>query len=193
MTAVAPYVSQLRAKNLAVLHSIRPAVLQPGARRDLSAFVDDPLVHRHFATIRDPTRPLRTLHRAYLAGGDDLRKLSLPLVAEDELQCRFDRMTFVVATRKPAALVKVSDVFKTDKDALLLERLGVERVSNPSTAASSDRPIGHHGGLSRSRAYVTSVYFGELPGHSQFHSLWRLVARSALKSAVDCPSTNPGA
>ena len=39
---------------------------------------------------------------------------------EDELQRRFDRMTFVVATRKLEQLphwVKVSDVFKTDEDA----------------------------------------------------------------------------
>ncbi len=39
---------------------------------------------------------------------------------EDELQRRFDKMTFVVATRKLAQLphwVRVSEVFKTDEDA----------------------------------------------------------------------------
>jgi hypothetical protein len=49
--------------------------------------------------------------------------------SEDELQKRFDRMTFVVATRKLEQLpqwVKVSDVFKTDSDGPFLERAGVE-------------------------------------------------------------------
>ena len=48
---------------------------------------------------------------------------------EDELQKRFDRMTFVVATRKLVQLpqwVKVSDVFKTDSDGPFMERAGVE-------------------------------------------------------------------
>ena len=47
---------------------------------------------------------------------------------EDELQQRFDRMTFVVATRKLEQLpqwVKVTDVFKTDSDAPFLKRAGV--------------------------------------------------------------------
>ncbi len=49
--------------------------------------------------------------------------------SEDELQKRFDRMTFVVATRKLEQLpqwVKVSEVFKTDSDGPFLERAGVE-------------------------------------------------------------------
>jgi hypothetical protein len=61
---------------------------------------------------------------------------------EDELQKRFDRMTFVVATRKLAQLphwVKVSDVFKTDEDAPFLERAGVERVSDPKYRKYSQR------------------------------------------------------
>lgn len=48
--------------------------------------------------------------------------------SEDELQKRFDRMTFVVATRKLEQLpqwVKVTDVFKTDSDALFLKRAGI--------------------------------------------------------------------
>lgn len=49
--------------------------------------------------------------------------------SEDELQKRFDRMTFVVSTRKLEQLpqwVKVSEVFKTDSDGPFLERAGVE-------------------------------------------------------------------
>src|SRR6266404_9595077 len=52
--------------------------------------------------------------------------------SEDELQRRFNRMTFVVATRKLEQLpqwVKVTDVFKTDEDAPFLERAGIERVN----------------------------------------------------------------
>ena len=47
---------------------------------------------------------------------------------EDELQRRFERMTFVVATNKLAALpqwVKVSDVFKSDSDKNILTRAGI--------------------------------------------------------------------
>lgn len=49
--------------------------------------------------------------------------------SEDELQKRFDRMTFVVATRKLEQLpqwVKVSEVFSTDSDGPFMERAGVE-------------------------------------------------------------------
>jgi hypothetical protein len=48
--------------------------------------------------------------------------------SEDELQKRFDRMTFVVATRKLEQLpqwVKVTEVFKTDSDAQFLRRAGI--------------------------------------------------------------------
>jgi hypothetical protein len=61
---------------------------------------------------------------------------------EDELQRRFDQMTFVVSTRKLEQLpqwVKVSDVFKTDEDAPFLERAGVERVSDPRYKKYSQR------------------------------------------------------
>jgi hypothetical protein len=47
---------------------------------------------------------------------------------EDELQQRFNRMTFVVGTRKLSQLpqwVKVSDVFQTDSDATFLRNAGV--------------------------------------------------------------------
>src|SRR2546421_7194885 len=48
--------------------------------------------------------------------------------SEDELQKRFDGMTFVVATKKLEQLphwVKVTDVFKTDNDSPFLKRAGV--------------------------------------------------------------------
>src|SRR5664279_1417845 len=44
--------------------------------------------------------------------------------SEDELQKRFDQMTFVVSTKKIESLpqwIKVSDVFKTDSDAPFLK------------------------------------------------------------------------
>src|SRR6266568_2998973 len=62
--------------------------------------------------------------------------------SEDELQKRFDRMTFVVATRKLEQLpqwVKVSEVFKTDEDAPFLERAGIEKVSDPRYKKYSQR------------------------------------------------------
>lgn len=61
---------------------------------------------------------------------------------EDELQKRFDRMTFVVATRKLEQLphwVKVSEVFATDEDAPFLERAGIEKVSDPRFKKYSQR------------------------------------------------------
>ena len=54
--------------------------------------------------------------------------------SEDELQRRFDRMTFVVATRKLAALpqwVSVSGVFKNDSDTAILKRAGVSNFDDP--------------------------------------------------------------
>lgn len=47
---------------------------------------------------------------------------------DDELQRRFERMTFVVSTNKLAALpqwVKVSDVFKSDSDTTFLKSAGI--------------------------------------------------------------------
>lgn len=62
--------------------------------------------------------------------------------SEDELQKRFDRMTFVVATRKLEQLpqwVKVTEVFKTDNDALFLKRAGVTGFEDPSYEKYSQR------------------------------------------------------
>jgi hypothetical protein len=61
---------------------------------------------------------------------------------EDELQKRFDRMTFVVATRKLEHLpqwVKVTEVFKTDSDAGFLKRAGVSGFDDPNYERYSQR------------------------------------------------------
>lgn len=61
---------------------------------------------------------------------------------DDELQRRFDKMTFVVATRKLEQMpqwVKVTEVFKTDEDAPFLERAGIEKVSDPRYKKYSQR------------------------------------------------------
>ncbi len=61
---------------------------------------------------------------------------------EDELQRRFDRMTFVVATRKLQQLpqwVKVTEVFKTDSDAGFLKRAGVSSFDDPNYERYSQR------------------------------------------------------
>ncbi len=60
----------------------------------------------------------------------------------DELQRRFDKMTFLVATRKIETLhhwVKVTDVFKTDEDAPFLSRAGIEKISDPLYTKYSQR------------------------------------------------------
>jgi hypothetical protein len=62
--------------------------------------------------------------------------------SEDELQRRFDKMTFVVTTRKLEQLphwVKVSDVFRTDGDAPFLSRAGIEKISDPRYTNYSQR------------------------------------------------------
>ncbi len=61
---------------------------------------------------------------------------------DDDLQTRFNRMTFVVATKQLANLpqwVKVSEVFKTDEDAPFLERAGIEKVNDPRYKKYSQR------------------------------------------------------
>lgn len=61
---------------------------------------------------------------------------------EDELQKRFDRMTFVVATKKLAQLphwVKVTDVFKSDSDTEFLKRAGVTNFDDPNYERYSKR------------------------------------------------------
>ena len=61
---------------------------------------------------------------------------------EDELEARINKMAFVVATRKLAALpdwVRVSEVFKTDQDAPFLQRAGIERFDDPRYTKYSQR------------------------------------------------------
>jgi hypothetical protein len=74
--------------------------------------------------------------------------------SNDELQQRFDRMTFVVATRKleqQPHWVKVSEVFKNDEDAPFLHRAGVETISDPLYTKYSRR-------LAKLRAIRRYVY-----------------------------------
>jgi len=62
--------------------------------------------------------------------------------SEDELQKRFDRMTFVVATRKLEQLpqwVKVTEVFKTDSDRPFLKRAGITDLDDPRSEKYSQR------------------------------------------------------
>ena len=74
--------------------------------------------------------------------------------SEDDLQKRFDRMTFLVTTRKLEQLpqwVKVTDVFKTDSDAGFLKRAGVSSFDDPNYERYSQR-------LSRLRGIRKYVY-----------------------------------
>jgi hypothetical protein len=62
--------------------------------------------------------------------------------SEDELQRRFDKMTFVVSTKKleqSPHWVKVSEVFKTDDDTPFLERAGIEELRDPRCKKYSKR------------------------------------------------------
>src|SRR5437867_3652307 len=73
---------------------------------------------------------------------------------EDELQRRFDKMTFVVSTRKLAQLpywIKVSEGFKTDSDAAFLKRAGVSGFDDPRYEQYSQR-------LARLRSIRRYVY-----------------------------------
>jgi len=73
---------------------------------------------------------------------------------EDELQQRFNKMTFVVATKKLEQLpqwVKVTEVFKTDEDAPFLQRAGIESFNDPRFKKYSQR-------LARLRAIRKYVY-----------------------------------
>jgi hypothetical protein len=61
---------------------------------------------------------------------------------EDELLKRFNKMTFVVATRKLEQLphwVQVADVFKTDNDAPFLKRAGISGFDDPRNEKYSQR------------------------------------------------------
>lgn len=62
--------------------------------------------------------------------------------SEDELQKRFDKMTFVISTRKleqQATWVRVTDVFRTDSDAAFLRRAGVSGFDDPRYEKYSQR------------------------------------------------------
>jgi len=61
---------------------------------------------------------------------------------EDELQKRFNKMVFVVSTKKLAQLpqwVKVTDVFKSDSDIAFLKRAGVTALDDPRGEKYSKR------------------------------------------------------
>jgi len=61
---------------------------------------------------------------------------------EDELQKRFDKMTFVVSTRKLEQLphwVKVTEVFKSDSDGAFLKRAGITDFDDPRCDKYSKR------------------------------------------------------
>jgi hypothetical protein len=61
---------------------------------------------------------------------------------EDELQKRLDKMTFVVSTRKLEQhphWVKVTDVFKSDNDVEILERVGIENFRDPRYKKYTER------------------------------------------------------
>lgn len=71
--------------------------------------------------------------------GDDEETLD---ASRDELQERFERMAFVVGTKKLEQLphwVKVSDVFRSDGDAEFLARSGVEKVTDARYKKYSER------------------------------------------------------
>jgi hypothetical protein len=61
---------------------------------------------------------------------------------EDELLQRFNKMTFVVATRKLEQLpqwVKVTEVFQTDSDRAFLKRAGITDLDDPRSEKYSQR------------------------------------------------------
>ena len=74
--------------------------------------------------------------------------------SEDELQKRFNKMTFVVTTRKLEQLpqwIKVSDVFKTDSDASFLKRAGIQGFEDARYEKYSRR-------LAKLRISASTVY-----------------------------------
>lgn len=74
--------------------------------------------------------------------------------SEDELQKRFDGMTFVVATRKLEQMpqwVKVTDVFKSDSDRPFLKRAGITNLDDARSEKYSQR-------LARLRGICKYVY-----------------------------------
>lgn len=117
-------------------------------------------------TVRGRQRPIEILfnleHPDELAlitevheddGDDDLIEDEVDS-GEDELQRRFDKMTFVVSTRKLEQLphwIRVSEVFKTDSDAAFLKRAGVSGFDDPRYERYSQR-------LARLRSIRKYVY-----------------------------------
>ena len=62
--------------------------------------------------------------------------------SDDEILRRFEKMTFVVSTKKLQGSphwVKVSEVFKTNEDAPFLRRAGIERIDDPRYTKYSQR------------------------------------------------------
>jgi hypothetical protein len=75
-------------------------------------------------------------------GGEDELTEDETDSSEDELQKRFNRMTFVVATRKLEQLpqwVRVTEVFRSDSDAGFLKRAGVTGFDDPNYERYSQR------------------------------------------------------
>jgi hypothetical protein len=73
---------------------------------------------------------------------DDATEIDEADSSEDDLQRRFERMTFVVATNKLAALpqwVKVSEVFKSDSDTAFLKGAGINGFDDPRYEKYSKR------------------------------------------------------
>lgn len=74
--------------------------------------------------------------------GDEERAEDEVDSTEDELQKRFNRMIFVVATKKLAMLpqwVKVSDVFRVDSNKDFLRQAGVENFDDPNYERYDER------------------------------------------------------
>jgi hypothetical protein len=107
-------------------------------------------------TVRGRKRPIELLfnleHPDHLAvvteveedGTDDDDELPDDEIdsSEDELQRRFEQMTFVVTTKKleqQGHWVRVTDVFKTDNDAKFLQRAGVSGFDDPRYEKYSQR------------------------------------------------------
>ncbi|MYG40412.1 MAG: DUF262 domain-containing protein [Nitrospira sp. SB0677_bin_15] len=116
------------------------------------------VIHGEAVTVRGRKRPIELLFNlehpdelslvteVYEDGSDDEddeeRIEDETDSTEDELQKRFDSMTFVVATKKLARLphwVKVSDVFKTNSNGAFLKRAGVENFDDPNYERYSQR------------------------------------------------------
>lgn len=90
--------------------------------------------------------------------------------SDDELQRRFDKMTFVVATKKLEQLahwIKVSEVFKTDDDRLLDCFLALHARIAVAIALVVPCPA---------QCYVASVQFSGFPSSLSSSLRWDLVS-----------------